>query len=277
MTITAGGKRRARQKETIQVWLAFALLRHLPRHLLLAELRKHLLLQLCGSSRVHYEGLSVASKALNPGLSRQTINRLKAKLRLIDDAHHLLEHLSPESATEFCCGIDVALPSSAEGAKTNTGCTVDQAGTQTSDCECQTDLAFDTGTLCYFGTWTTLPAPVDLEHVPPFDHTGQETASTPGDARPGDRDEVHIFHTDGSTSTQGPSGEGMPGKIQKLCGGERGGTWRWGGYRGWAPPVHFRLHPRPLPPAPATIAAAAAAAADPAATAAAAGPTGLGQ
>lgn len=184
---TTGQNRWAQRTGVIEVRPEFDLLRHLPRHLLLADLRKQLLLHLCDNAKQHYEGLSAGLKALDPSLSRQTVSRLKAKLRLVDDAHHLLEHLTPESATVFCDEIADAMPksgstcpdpavvsgsSSGDGAEagasssadSNTNeslghivnaATIDEwSGVSSVDTECQTDLALDTLMLWYFGSWT---------------------------------------------------------------------------------------------------------------------------
>lgn len=108
----------------------FGIPRHLLRHILLTDVRKQLLLMLCGSAKQHFEGLSAAYTALDPGLSRQSLSRLKAKLRLLSDAHHLLEHLAPESASAFYNEIAVALPGSAGQALTSLP--TDDGGTASS-------------------------------------------------------------------------------------------------------------------------------------------------
>jgi hypothetical protein len=73
----------------------FESLRDHPPHLLLATLQRRLLLQCARASGMHFEGLAQAGRALR----KQIGNRLATKLRLIDEAHNLLRHLSPESCS----------------------------------------------------------------------------------------------------------------------------------------------------------------------------------
>ena len=83
----------------------FEALRHALRHLLLGELQHTLLLNLALPAKKHFQGLAAAAKFHKGMLD----NRLAAKLRLVDDSHHLLEHLTPESAANFVQEIGDAL------------------------------------------------------------------------------------------------------------------------------------------------------------------------
>ena len=86
----------------------FEALRHAPRHLLLGELQHTLLLNLALPAQKHFQGLATGAKYHRAKLD----NRLAAKLRLIDDSHHLMEHLTPESAANFVQEIHNALAGS---------------------------------------------------------------------------------------------------------------------------------------------------------------------
>ena len=54
---------------------------------------------------MQFQGLAQGARHFRPQLD----NRLSAKLRLVDDADHLLHHISPESCSEFVNEIKMAL------------------------------------------------------------------------------------------------------------------------------------------------------------------------
>jgi hypothetical protein len=92
---------------------AFEPLRFLPRHLLLAELQKCLLATLSGAAGMHFQGLAQAAKFHRGAFGLRT-NAVCAKLRLVDDAHHLLEHLTPESCSLLVSDIQSMVAGSSE-------------------------------------------------------------------------------------------------------------------------------------------------------------------
>jgi len=98
---------------TVEVDASFEVLRSLPPHFLLRELQRRLMQDLSGSGKQHFQGLAQAAKA-HPSFD----NRIKAKLRLVDDATHLIEHITPESAT--CLLNQVAALSSGDRAEEST-------------------------------------------------------------------------------------------------------------------------------------------------------------
>jgi len=81
------------KEQKVEAIPAFASLRGLPPHLLLGDLKRELLCSCTGAAASHFQGLAQAGRRL--GLP----NPMASKLRLVDDAHYLLKHLSPESAT----------------------------------------------------------------------------------------------------------------------------------------------------------------------------------
>jgi len=88
-------KGRWAKERPVEALPAFGVLRGLPPHLLLAALKRELMCHCTGAAASHFQGLAQASRRL--GLD----SRIAAKMRLVDDSHHLMEHLSPESATIF--------------------------------------------------------------------------------------------------------------------------------------------------------------------------------
>ena len=97
-------KRWAHGGVLVQVDPGFDRLRYAPPHLLLGELKRACMVALTMGSGCHFEGLAQAAKFHRGCIS----NRQAAKLRLIDDAFHLVDHLTPESCTAFlldiqCC------------------------------------------------------------------------------------------------------------------------------------------------------------------------------
>jgi hypothetical protein len=95
--MAAGNKRWTHGCAQLEVHPTFDALRELPPHYLLRELQRTLLQGLARTGKRHFQGLAQAAKAHKSCLD----NRVCAKLRLVDDADHLLHHLTPESATEF--------------------------------------------------------------------------------------------------------------------------------------------------------------------------------
>jgi hypothetical protein len=72
----------------------FDSLRFLPPHVLLAALHRHLVLEVSRQAGGHYEGLSQAARDSKHLLGNSLVNKLK----VIDEAAHLIRHLSPESS-----------------------------------------------------------------------------------------------------------------------------------------------------------------------------------
>ena len=97
-----------------QVWVqpCFEQLRGLPRHLLLAELQHEVLLATSQAARCKFQGFAQASKRLGLG------SRLAAKCRPVDDAHHLLNHLTPESSQLFLDEVLAAVAPRRQGSAT---------------------------------------------------------------------------------------------------------------------------------------------------------------
>jgi hypothetical protein len=96
---------RKRWKPAPVVLDEFSALRHLPSHMLLAALHRRLVLNASAYAGGHYEGLAQGARDLRPLLG----NQLATKLRLIDEAAHLVRHLSPESCSMVCADVDAAL------------------------------------------------------------------------------------------------------------------------------------------------------------------------
>ena len=83
----------------MQVDPTFDRLRFGSPHLLLGELKRACLSTLTKGSNCHFEGLAQAAK-----YHRGTINnRMAVKLRLVEDAYHLLDHLKVEA--RILCGL----------------------------------------------------------------------------------------------------------------------------------------------------------------------------
>ena len=80
------------------------LLRYQP-HLLLASLQRTLLLRVGKATGTHFEGLAAAGKAVRPTVG----NTMASKLRLIDEAHNLVRHISPESCAVYIADVSLAL------------------------------------------------------------------------------------------------------------------------------------------------------------------------
>ena len=80
-------------------------LREQQPHALLAALHRRCVLQLGKVSSCHYDGLSQAARNAKLQLGAGMVT----KLVLVDEAHHLLRHLSPESCTivfsEVCAAL----------------------------------------------------------------------------------------------------------------------------------------------------------------------------
>lgn len=70
----------------------------LPPHILLASLHRRLTLTMSQQAGAHYEGLAQAARDAKSVIG----GSLAGKLRMVDEAAHLLRHLSPESCA-ICC------------------------------------------------------------------------------------------------------------------------------------------------------------------------------
>ena len=103
---------RKQWKASPQVYHDFEMLCFQPPHLLLAALHRRLALELNSFAGGHYEGITQAGRDLRSELG----NVLAAKLKVIDEAAHLVRHLSPESSTILCSEVHAALCQH-EGAK----------------------------------------------------------------------------------------------------------------------------------------------------------------
>jgi len=102
MRATAGnglpcGGRWSKSSGQVATMPIFDALRTGPPHTRTRELQRCLMQQLARTGKRHFQGLAQAAKAHGGQLS----NRQCAKLRLIDDAAHLMDHITPESATAF--------------------------------------------------------------------------------------------------------------------------------------------------------------------------------
>jgi hypothetical protein len=84
-------------KRAPNVLAAFEGLRHQPPHMLLASLQRHLLLECNLLAGAHFEGLAQAGRELRPMIG----NAMASKFRLIDEAHNIVRHLSPESCAIY--------------------------------------------------------------------------------------------------------------------------------------------------------------------------------
>jgi hypothetical protein len=92
-------------------------LRHQPPQVLLAALHRRLVLELAGRVGVHYEGLAQAARD-----ARSVIGApLVAKMKMIDEAFHLMRHISPESCTICFAELVAALEGPVESDSTRKG------------------------------------------------------------------------------------------------------------------------------------------------------------
>jgi hypothetical protein len=85
----------------------FDALRSQPPHALLAALHRGLIMELSGYAGTHYEGLTQAGRDDKLLIGGQ----MASKMRVIDEAAHLLRHISPESCSIYVGELRAALQS----------------------------------------------------------------------------------------------------------------------------------------------------------------------
>ena len=122
--VGAGPLRWSEPKRQVVVSRAFGELRSLPRHLLLGELQHAVLMELSKAAQCKFQGLAQAAKHTRLG------NRLAAKCRLVDDSHHLLEHLTPESCQTFLDEVTRAIDDSVGHSHSQSSGVVVESGTR---------------------------------------------------------------------------------------------------------------------------------------------------
>ena len=114
--------------------------RHQP-HLLLATLQHSLLMEVGKATGAHYEGLAAAGRAARPAIG----NTWATKLRLVDEAHNLIRHLSPESCAICIADLVGALakdkalsqtPNASTTMNTGTCSSIDEVNSSGDDCSC---------------------------------------------------------------------------------------------------------------------------------------------